>query len=138
MEDAVYFANILRSRECAVCGTDRKASLSLAAASCAVCHAPVDSARALLAIGKGAAKAVCSIPCLEVALQEGLAGGDACPACGSPWAAAAPHPRTCRTCAKALAFEAGYVGRFDTGRLHTFCSTACLEMHEARVNPFCG
>ncbi|MEK6986869.1 MAG: hypothetical protein AABX97_02100 [Candidatus Thermoplasmatota archaeon] len=138
MEDAVYFANILRSRECAVCGADRMVSPSLAGTDCSVCHGPVDSAHALLAIAKGAAKVACAIPCLEVVLQEGLVGGDACPACGSPWGTAAPHPRTCRTCAKALAFDAGYLGLFEVGRLRTFCSTACLEMHEARVNPFCG
>jgi len=138
MEDAVYFANILRGRECVVCGTDRKASAALASAACAVCHGSLDSSRALLAIAKGAAKPACSAACLEVILQEGLVGGDACPACGSFWAAAAPHPRACRTCAKGLAFDAGYVGLFDAGRLQTFCSIACLEMQKARPNPFCG
>ncbi len=138
MEDAMYFANVLRGRECAVCGADRKASVALAVGACAVCHAPLDAERALLGITKGAAKAVCSATCLEVALQEGLVGGDVCPACASPWSAAAPHARACRTCAKGLSFDAGYVGAFDAGRLQAFCSPACLGMHDARVNPFCG
>jgi len=138
MEDAVYFANILRGRECVVCGADRKASTALAWSTCAVCHGPLDPAKALLGIAKGAAKPVCSPACLEVVVQEGLVGGDACPACASAWSAAAPHARACRTCANALAFDAGYVGVFDAGRLVTFCSPACFELHEARVNPFCG
>ncbi len=138
MEDAVYFANVLRGRECVVCGADRKASASLAAGACDVCHGTLDQGRGLLGIAKGAAKAVCSPACLEVVFQEGLVGGDACPACGSPWSDAAPHARTCRTCAQELSFDAGYVGRFDGGRLVTFCTPRCLALHEARVNPFCG
>lgn len=138
MEDAVYYANVLRPRECAVCGADRKAATVLAVPTCAVCSTTLDDGHAILAIGKGAAKAVCSYPCLEVVLGEGLAGGDACPGCGSPWSEAAPHPRTCRTCAKELAFDAGYVGLWQGGRLLTFCGLPCLEMHDARVNPFCG
>ncbi len=138
MEDATYFANVLRSRACAVCGTDRKATSVLASPICAVCHATLDDGHAILAIAKGAAKGVCSLPCLEVVLQEGLAGGTICPACGSPWSAAAPIPRTCRTCAKALAFDAGYIGLWEGGRVVTFCGAACLEMHDTRMNPFCG
>jgi hypothetical protein len=98
----------------------------------------VDSDHALIAIAKGAAKALCSIPCVEVALQEGLVAGETCPVCDSFWSSANPHARSCRTCAKVLALDAGYVGLFEAGRLQTFCSTACVEMHEARANPFCG
>ena len=138
MEDATYFANVLRSRECSVCGTDRKASAVLARPICAVCGTTLDDGHALLAIAKGAAKAVCSMSCLEVVLKEGLAGGTACPGCGTEWSAAGPHARTCRTCAKPLSFEEGYVGLWEGGRLATFCGLPCLEMHEGRVNPFCG
>ncbi len=138
MEDAVYYANVLRSRECAVCGTDRKAAAVLSVTECAVCRTILDDGHAILAIATGAAKAVCSYPCLEVVVGEGLAGGTACPACGSPWSAAAPHARTCRTCAKDLPFDAGYVGLWEGGRVLTFCGLPCLEMHDARVNPFCG
>jgi hypothetical protein len=138
MEDAVYFANVLRSRECAVCGADRKASAVLAIPRCAVCDTTLDDGHAFLAIGRGAAKALCSYPCLEVVLAEGLAGGVACPACGTPWSAAAPHERACRSCAKALPFDEGYVGLWQGGRVLTFCGVPCLEMHDARVNPFCG
>ncbi len=138
MEDAVYYANVLRPRECAVCGADRKASATLASTRCAVCRTTLDDGHAILAVAVGGAKAVCSYPCLEVVLSEGLAGGTACPACDSDWAAAAPHPRTCRTCAKEVTFDAGYVGLWQGGRLLTFCGLACLEMHDARVNPFCG
>ncbi len=138
MEDATYFANVLRSRECSVCGTDRKASAVLADPRCTVCGTTLDDGHALLAIAQGAAKAACSMACLEVVLNEGLAGGDSCPACGTPWSAAAPHPRTCRTCAKDLSFDDGYVGVWQGGRLQTFCGVPCLEMHEDRVNPFCG
>ncbi len=137
MEDAVYFANVLRGRECAVCGADRKASASLAWGACTVCHGTLGPGRAYLGIAKAAAKPVCSLPCLEVVLKEGLVGGDVCPACASPWSAA-PHARACRTCAKDLSFDVGYVGVFEAGRLQTFCSPACLAMHDARVNPFCG
>ena len=138
MEDSVYFTNILRSRECALCGTDRKASAVLASTTCGVCHATLDGSRALLAVGRGAARAACSKECLEVALQEGLVGGDACPACGSPWPSASVPARMCRTCAKDLSLDAGYAGLWESGRLHGFCSVACLTMHEDRVNPFCG
>lgn len=138
MEDAVYYANVLRSRECPVCGTDRKAATVLAVTRCAVCDSALDDGHAILAIGKGASKAVCSYPCLEVTLQEGLAGGEACPACATPWSAAAPHERACRTCAKPLSLSDGYVGLWEGGRLLTFCGLSCLEMHDARVNPFCG
>ncbi len=138
MEDSVYYANVLRSRECSVCGTDRKASAVLVANLCAVCSTPLDDGHALVAIAQGGSKAVCSYPCLEVVLTEGLAGGAACPACGTPWAEAVPHLRTCRTCAKDLAFAEGYVGLWQGGRLLTFCGLPCLEMHDARVNPFCG
>ncbi len=138
MEDATYFANVLRSRECSVCGADRKAAVVLARPECAVCGTTLDDGRALIAIAKGAAKGVCSMPCLDVVLNEGLVGGDACPGCGSPWTQAAPHARTCRTCAKELSFAEGYVGLWEGGRLVTFCGVACLEMHEDRVNPFCG
>jgi len=138
MEDAVYFANILRSRECAVCGADRRATAELKASACAICHGSLDAGNALLGIAKGAAKALCSPTCLEVALQEGLVGGDACPACGSPWAEAAPHARACHTCSKALRFEDGYVGLWEAGRLLTFCGLACLDLYRARVNPYCG
>ncbi len=138
MEDATYFANVLRSRECSVCGADRKASVVLALPMCAVCGTTLDDGHALLAIAKGAAKGVCSRPCLDVVLNEGLVGGAACPGCGSPWASASPHARSCRTCAKGLSFDDGYVGLWEGGRLVTFCGTACLEMHEDRVNPFCG
>ncbi len=138
MEDATYFANVLRGRECSVCGADRKAAVVLARTGCAVCDTPLDDGRALMAIAKGAAKVACSMPCLEVVLNEGLAGGDACPGCGSPWSEAAPHPRSCRTCAKELSFADGYVGLWEGGRIVTFCGIACLEMHEDRVNPFCG
>ncbi len=138
MEDATYFANVLRSRECSVCGTDRKASVVLSQRTCEVCDTPLDDGHTLIAIAKGAAKAVCSMPCLEVVLNEGLAGGEACPGCGSPWSGAVPHACTCRTCAKDLAFPGGYVGLWEGGRLVTFCGVPCLEMHEDRVNPFCG
>lgn len=138
MEDSVYFTNILRLRECAVCGTDRKASAALAVTSCAVCHGTLDTTRAYLAVARGGARAACSRECAEASIQEGLVGGDFCPACGSPWAAAAPHARTCRTCAKDLSWDAGYLGLWDAGRLHAFCSPACLTMHEERANPFCG
>ncbi len=138
MEDAVYYANVLRSRECAVCGTDRKASVVLSANRCAVCDAILDDGHAVLAIAKGAAKAVCSYPCLEVVLNEGLAGGEACPACGTLWSAAAPHARACRSCAKALSFDDGYIGLWQGGRVLPFCGLPCLEMHDARVNPVCG
>jgi hypothetical protein len=138
MEDAVYFANILRSRECTVCGADRKAASVLAITRCAVCATGLDDGHAFVAIGKGAGKAVCSYPCLDVVLNEGLAGGTLCPGCGSDWSAAAPHPRACRTCAKALSFDDGYVGLWQGGRVLTFCGVPCLEMHDARVNPFCG
>ena len=138
MEDATYFANVLRSRECSVCGTDRKASAVLADPRCAVCGTTLDDGHALLPIARGAAKAACSMPCLEAVRNEGPAGGDLCPGCGDPWSAAAPHPRTCRTCAKDLAFADGYVGLWQGGRLVTFCGVPCLEMHEDRVNPFCG
>ncbi len=138
MEDAVYYANVLRPRECAVCGTDRKASVVLASMRCAVCDAGLDDGHAVLAIAKGAAKAVCSYPCLEVVLNEGLVDGAGCPACGTPWSGASPHARTCRTCAKALSFDSGYVGLWQGGLLLTFCGLKCLEMHDARVNPFCG
>ena len=100
MEDSVYYANILRSRECPVCGADRKAALVLAANRCAVCDTTLDDGHAILALGKGAAKGVCSYACLEVVLQEGLAGGVMCPASASPWSDAAPHERTCRTCGR--------------------------------------
>ena len=138
MEDATYFANVLRSRECAVCGADRKASTVLASPNCAVCGTTLDDGHALLAIARGAAKPICSMPCLEVVWNEGLAGGAACPGCGTEWSSAAPHPRACRTCAKSLAFDDGYVGLWEGGRVATFCGAACLEMHEDRVNPFCG
>ncbi len=138
MEDSAYFANILRSRECAVCGADRRATVVLAENGCAVCGTTMDDGHAILAIARGAAKPVCSYACLEVVLQEGLAGGAACPACGSEWSAAAPPARTCRTCAKDLAFDPGYVGLWQGGRLLAFCGLACLEMHDERVNPFCG
>ncbi len=138
MEDAVYYANVLRSRECAVCGTDRKASAVLVVQACAVCDTPLDDGHALLALAKGGAKAVCSYPCLDVVLHEGLADVGACPACGTPWTEAAPHARTCRSCAKDLSLDPGYVGLWQGGRVLTFCGLACLEMHDARVNPFCG
>ncbi len=138
MEDSVYYANVLRSRECAVCGTDRKASAVLYVNACAVCRTPLDDGHALLAIARGGAKAACSYPCLDVVLNEGLAGGPSCPACGTPWGEAAPPPRTCRTCAKDLTYDAGYVGLWQGGRVLTFCGVPCLEMHDARVNPFCG
>lgn len=138
MEDATYFANVLRSRECSVCGADRKASVILASPNCAVCGTTLDDGHALLGIAKGAAKAVCSPTCLEVVLNEGLAGGTSCPGCGNPWSAAAPRPRTCRTCAKDVRFDEGYLGLWQGGRLATFCGVACLQMHEDRVNPFCG
>ncbi len=138
MEDSIYFANVLRSRECVVCGADRKASTVLAFTACAVCDRPLDDGHALLAIARGGAKAVCSYPCVEVVLNEGLAGGTDCPGCGSPWMGAAPHPRACRTCAKPLSFDEGYVGLWQGGRVLTFCGLPCLENHDARVNPFCG
>ncbi len=138
MEDATYYANILRSRECSVCGTDRRASVVLASNTCAVCGTTLDDGRALLGIAKGAAKAVCSMACLEVVLSEGLVGGATCPGCGTPWPAAAPHGTTCRTCAKTLSFADGYLGLWQGGRVTTFCGLPCLEMHEDRVNPFCG
>ena len=138
MEDSVYFANILRSRECTVCGADRKAASILAIPTCAVCATGLDDGHAFVAIGKGAGKGVCSYPCLDVVLNEGLAGGALCPGCGSDWSAAAPHPRACRKCAKPLSFDNGYVGLWQGGRLLTFCGVPCLEMHDARVNPFCG
>ena len=138
MEDSVYFANILRSRECPVCGTDRRASGILASPTCAVCRGPLDPAKAYLAIARGAARATCSKECVEVALQEGLTNGTECPACGTPWSEAAPHPRTCRTCAEGLSWDVGYLGRWDDGRLDAFCSVTCLRMHEDRANPFCG
>ncbi len=138
MEDSVYYANILRSRECSVCGADRRAAVVLVVQACAVCRTALDDGHALLAIAKGAAKAVCSYPCLEVVLNEGLAGGTVCPACASEWSAAAPHPRSCRTCAKELSFDVGYVGLWQGGRVLTLCGMPCLEMHDARVNPFCG
>lgn len=138
MEDATYFANVLRARECSVCGADRKAATVLASPNCAVCSTTLDDGHAFVAIAKGAAKPLCSFPCLEVALAEGLANGGTCPGCGSPWSAARPPPRTCRTCAKDLAFDAGYVGLWEGGRLLTFCGPTCLERHEARANPFCG
>ncbi len=138
MEDAVYFANVLRSRECAVCGADRKAASVLATTACAVCGTGLDDGHAILAIATGAAKALCSYACLEVVLAEGLVGGTACPACGTPWSEAAPHARSCRTCAHELRLDAGYVGLWQGGRLLTFCGLACLEVHDQRVNPFCG
>lgn len=138
MEDSVYFANVLRSRECAVCGADRKAASVLSVTECAVCRTTLDDGHAIVAIAKGAAKAVCSYACLEVVQNEGLAGGTLCPACGTEWSEAAPHARACRTCAKPLAFDTGYVGLWQGGRVLTFCGLACLEMHDARVNPFCG
>ena len=138
MEDAVYFANVLRSRECAVCGTDRRASSVLALSACAVCGTSLDDAHALLAVAKSAAKAVCSYPCLEVVLNEGLAGGAACPGCGTPWAEAAPPPRTCRTCAQELSFADGYVGLWQGGRVLTSSAIPCLTNHDPRANPFCG
>src|SRR5512136_3201768 len=110
MEDSAYYANILRTRECAVCGADRKAVSVLASNECAVCKTTLDDGHAILAIAKGGAKPLCSYACLEVVLNEGLAGGTACPACDSSWSDASPHARTCRSCAKDLAFEAGYVG----------------------------
>lgn len=138
MEDSVYYANILRTRECAVCGADRKAAGTLAAGSCAVCHGPLDPASVPLAIAQGGAKAACSDECLGVIFQEGLAGGGDCPACGSPWTEAHPPSRTCRTCAKDLCLADGYVAVWQEGRLVPFCGTACLGMHRDRVNPFCG
>lgn len=138
MEDAVYYANILRSRECSVCGADRMAASVLVVPTCAVCTRALDDGHAILALAKGAAKAVCSYPCLEVVLSEGLAGGMTCPACGSDWSAATPHSRACRTCAKGLSFDDGFVALWRGGRVLTFCGPACLELHDARVNPFCG
>ncbi len=138
MEDAVYYANVLRSRECPVCGADRRAAVVLAVTDCSVCHGSLDDGHAILAIAKGAAKPVCSYACLDVVLNEGLTGGTMCPACGTDWSRASPHPRTCRSCARDLGFEGGYVGLWQGGLLLTFCGLACLEMHDARVNPFCG
>ena len=138
MEDATYFANVLRGRECPVCGADRRASSVLANPLCAVCDTRLDDGHAFLAVARGAAKAVCSRPCLDVVLSEGLAGGESCPGCGTAWPAASPHARTCRTCAKALSLDDGYVGLWEGGRVVTFCGVPCLEMHEDRVNPFCG
>ncbi len=138
MEDSVYFANILRGRECVVCGADRRATTTLAAAVCAVCHGPLNPEIALLAIARGGAKAACSPECLDVLVQEGVATADDCPACGAPWAESRPVARTCRTCAKDLRLEDGYVALWEAGRMHAFCGTACLAMHRDRVNPFCG
>jgi len=138
MEDATYFTNILRGRECSVCGADRGARTALAIPTCAVCHGSVDASAALLAIARGAAKIVCSVECTEVAFQEGLTGGLLCPACGGAWSAPAPPPRTCRSCAKDLSFDAGYLGLWESGRILAFCGTPCFELHRARVNPFCG
>ncbi len=121
-----------------MCGADRKAATVLAINACAVCHTTMDDGHAILAIARGAAKPACSYACLEVVLQEGLAGGTDCPGCGSEWSAAAPSARTCRSCAKEVAFDAGYVGLWQGGRLLAFCGLGCLVMHDERVNPFCG
>ena len=137
MEDAVYFANLLRPRECAVCGADRKAIEALSASTCSVCRGSLDPTRAYVMITSGSARAACSKECLASAVAEPLARGEACPACGSPWSEAAPTVRACRTCAKDLSWEAGYVGSWHAGRLTAFCSPACLGMHEDRANPFC-
>ena len=137
MEDAVYFANLLRPRECAICGADRKAVGTLAASTCSVCRGPVDPDRAYLVIVRGSARAVGSKECLGSAVAEPLARGEACPACGSPWSEAAPTVRACRPCAKDLSWEAGYVGSMHAGRLTAFISPACLGMHDDRAYPFC-
>ena len=138
MEDAVYFANLLRPRECAVCGADRKAVERLSTSTCSACDGSLDASRAYLVIARGSARAVDSKECLATAVADPAATRDACPACGSQWSEAAPPARACRTCAKDLPFDAGYVGVWEAGRLTAFCSVACLAMHEDRVNPFCG
>ncbi len=137
MEDAVYFANILRDRACAVCGTDRKATQVLARSECWVCGASLGSGEASLAIRRDGACPMCSDECLALVEQATPPACEACPACGTPWRPP-DAARTCRTCAAALDLEAGYVGVWAEGRLTTYCGIACLERHRALSTPFCG
>jgi ribosomal protein L24E len=139
MEDAMYMANVLRVRGCALCGADRKASPVLVRSACWVCGAALDDGQeVLLAVHDSGATPVCSDSCLASLLQAPVVLSADCPVCGSPWRDAVLSARACRVCAADLDPTRGYVVLLDAGRGTPFCGVKCIEMHKARVNPFCG
>jgi len=138
MEESGYLANILRDRGCPLCGTDRQRVVSPRAGTCGVCHEYLGPEDVLFAAGTRGSHAACSLACLEVLLQEGLADGGTCPLCGSPWP---PRPRgegACGTCASPLRPDAGVAALWRGGRIQRFCGPACVEAYLRRANPFCG
>ncbi len=138
MDDRLYVDNLLRERTCGLCGTDRKARVAPLADVCAVCGSAMAAEDARFAVAREGARAVCSVACLESALNAVPEGGRPCPMCGSPWDAAAPPARTCGVCGAALSLEEGFAALWRTGRIRTFCGATCLEAHLRRANPYCG
>jgi len=138
MQDEGYLENVLRERACGLCGADRARRSAPAEARCAVCKGELPRQDVLFGIGVGAARAACSLACLEVLVQEGLVGGSACPLCGTSWDRRRPTPRSCALCATPLGPEGGCVGLWRGGRVQAFCGPQCLEAYLRRANPFCG
>ena len=138
MEDRLYVDNLLRERACALCGADRRARRTPEANACAVCDSAMPAEDARFAIARTGASAVCSVACLEAALNDVPRGDRTCPACGSPWGETALAARTCGICGTVLSLEEGFAGLWRGGRIRTFCGATCLEAYLRRANPFCG
>ena len=139
MEDAVYMANLLRVRECSLCGADRKASPILVRSACWVCGASLDDGEEIfLAVHGSGSTPVCSDLCFASLTQEPAVASASCAVCGSPWRDAVLVARSCRACAAGIDPVRGYVVLFQGGRVTPFCSLPCLDLHRARANPFCG
>ena len=97
-----------------------------------------DDEEILLAVKESGATPLCSDLCLASLEQAPVVGSASCAVCGSPWRDAVLAARSCRACAAGIDPVRGYVVLFQGGRVTPFCSLPCLDLHRARVNPFCG
>ena len=135
----MYMANLLRMRECPLCGADRKAATVLVRSACWVCGAALDEREEILiAVRESGATPLCSDVCLASFLQAPIVASAACAVCGSPWRDAVLIARSCRGCASDLDHARGYVVAFQGGRATPFCGIVCVDRHFATANPFCG
>jgi hypothetical protein len=131
-----YTEHLFAQRLCPLCRADAVRRPEDAWPACAACEGPLRPGEAFLVVRSLGADVACSLDCLRA--REGHPPrGDACPLCGTPWAA---RDRTiaCATCSVALDPSRGFVGHVRGGSVRGFCGVGCLESHLGRSSPFCG